>query len=413
MLRSQLQDAAVSTAKASGHDTVEARHVVFAIARRFRNHGELGPLLDRARAALEPPGRSHTPPAMTEAATVLLASISTELDAVTAALSALRPSPDSGTRADGSGPVRLSGAEAQPAAAAQPVEATRTAAEDPADIMAELDGLVGLGPVKAQVRSVIAVVEANMHREKAGLAVVNPSLHLVFTGPPGTGKTTVARLVARLYGAVGALPGTGFIEATRADLVAGYVGQTAIKTTELINRTRPGVLFIDEAYALAPSGNVDFGNEAIATLVKAMEDHRSELALVVAGYADEMADFIGSNPGLRSRFRTYIDFPDYSAAELLRIFQRFTETAGLALTAEALDKAAGVFAEVTRRPNFGNARFARSLFEQAYARMASRAAADGRMEIAELTELQAEDITLDAETLQRERPRIGFLKNDR
>jgi SpoVK/Ycf46/Vps4 family AAA+-type ATPase len=277
-------------------------------------------------------------------------------------------------------------------------------------VLKELDSLIGMDAVKAQVRSVIAVVQANTERVKAGMAAVNPSLHLVFTGPPGTGKTTVARLVARLYASTGALPGSGFTEATRADLIAGYVGQTALKTTEVINKTRPGVLFIDEAYSLSPMGNVDFGGEAIATLVKAMEDNRNELALIVAGYADEMGEFINSNPGLRSRFRTYINFPDYAAPELILIFRQFVETSGLKLGDGALEKAASVFTEVARRPNFGNARFARSLFEQAYARMAARAAADGVVDVSELHTLEPADIVLDADTLQREQARIGFHK---
>ena len=414
MLRAQIQDSAISAAKQYGHPAVEPRHVVFALVKRFREHPELGKYLEQARQALEPHGGSHIAPTISEAATTLLGSITGDTDAIAAALAALKAGtpPAAGGESSG-GQARESGAQPQPATTgAKPAEPAATKTETTADILKELDSLIGLGAVKAQVRSVIAVVQANTERVKAGLSPVNPSLHLVFTGPPGTGKTTVARLVARLYASTGALPGAGFTEATRTDLIAGYVGQTALKTTEVINKTKPGVLFIDEAYALAPTSHVDFGSEAIATLVKAMEDYRSELALIVAGYADEMAEFIGSNPGLRSRFRTYIAFPDYSAPELVQIFQGFVLGSGLTLPDDARQKAADVFAEVTRRPNFGNARFARSLFEQAYARMAGRAAADGVVDVSELHTLAPDDIVLDADALNRERARIGFNKAD-
>lgn len=408
MLRTEIQDSALSAAKQYGHPAVEPRHVLFALAKRFRDHAEVGKYLAQARAALEPQGGSFGAPTMSEAATTLLGSFSTDSEAIAAALAAFKggsaptENQDSGT----GGQARQSGA--QPQAAPETKTAPPAKKETTAEVLKELDALIGLGAVKAQVRSVMAVVQANTERVKAGLAPVNPSLHLVFTGPPGTGKTTVARLVARLYAAAGALPGSGFTEATRTDLIAGYVGQTAIKTTEVITKTRPGVLFIDEAYALAPSSTVDFGSEAIATLVKAMEDYRSELALIVAGYADEMAEFINSNPGLRSRFRTYITFPDYAAPELLQIFQGFVTSSGLTLTPEAVEKASKVFDDVTRRANFGNARFARSLFELAYARMAGRAAADGTVDVSELHTLTADDIVLDTEALERERAKIGF-----
>jgi Holliday junction resolvasome RuvABC ATP-dependent DNA helicase subunit len=408
MLRTEIQDSALSAAKQYSHPAVEPRHVLFALAKRFRDHADVGKYLAQARAALEPPGGHIGAPTISEAATALLGSFSSDSEAIAAALAAFR----GGSGPAGSGDSGAGGQARQSGAQVQATPETKTATpatkETTADVLRELDQLIGLGAVKAQVRSVIAVVQANTERTKAGLAPVNPSLHLVFTGPPGTGKTTVARLVARLYAAAGALPGSGFTEATRTDLIAGYVGQTAIKTTEVIAKTRPGVLFIDEAYALAPTSTVDFGSEAIATMVKAMEDYRSEFAVIVAGYADEMAEFINSNPGLRSRFRTYISFPDYAAAELLQIFQGFVTASGLTLTPDAAQKAANVFDDVTRRANFGNARFARSLFELAYARMAGRAASDGTEDVSELHTLTADDIQLDTDALERERARIGF-----
>lgn len=407
LLRAELLDAAVSAAKAYGHERVETRHVMFAIARRFRARPEAGALLDGARQALEPRGSSSSVPVASPEATALLESVATERDAVAALAQALkggRPedAAQAGTQARQSAQVQVAQAQAAP----PPVSGSK--AENTADILAELDGLIGLGAVKAQVRNVIAVVQANTERVKAGLAPVNPSLHLVFTGPPGTGKTTVARLVARLYASTGALPGSGFTEATRADLIAGYVGQTAIKTTELIQRTRPGVLFIDEAYALTPRSGVDFGTEAIATLVKAMEDHRDELAVIVAGYEDEMAEFVASNPGLRSRLKTYIGFPDYTPQELLLIFERFAREAGIALAEGVREKAERVMAEAVGQEAFGNARFVRSLFEQAYARMAARAASDGRVSVSELRAITPKDVVLDLDGLRRERRRIGF-----
>jgi Cdc6-like AAA superfamily ATPase len=405
MNRSVISDGAVSAAKAYCHAAVEPRHVLFVLARHFREHPECAGLLDAAKRGLEPRGNSYGTPSMSEAATALLDTLKSDADGI----AALRQAFADGAPSAGAGAVGGQAAKTAEEAAprAQP-QAAATAAESVADVLAELDALTGLDPVKAQVRRIIAVVQANAEREKAGLRPVKPGLHLVFTGPPGTGKTTVARLVARLYAAAGALPGSRFTEATRADLIAGYVGQTAIKTQELINRTRPGVLFIDEAYSLTPSSGVDYGYEAIATLVKAMEDHRDDFAVIVAGYGEEMQEFIESNPGLRSRFKTYIDFPDYNAGELGEIFGRMAHEVGIALGPGVLEKAAEVFAGASGKRSFGNARFARSLFEQAYAHMATRAAHDGAVTVDELTTLQPEDIDTDLSMLPSDPRRIGF-----
>jgi Cdc6-like AAA superfamily ATPase len=410
MLRSHLNDGALAAAKGWSHEAVEPRHVGYAIARHFRERPEVAVLQAQARAALEPRGTSVRVPVVSDEARALLDSITSDADAVTALHDMLGEAPPSeahtGTPHDGAAQaVDAPAADAQVASGAM---ASAHAPETVADVLAELDALVGLATVKAQVRQVVAVVQANRARIDAGLTPVNPGLHLVFTGPPGTGKTTVARLVARLYAASGALPGSRFTEVDRSDLVAGYVGQTAMKTADVLRRTRPGVLFVDEAYSLTPSHASDFGAEAIATLVKAMEDHRDDLAVIVAGYREEMTHFVESNPGLRSRLKTFVAFPDYAPGELGRIFTGFVESAGLSLADGALEKAEALFEEAIGRADFGNARFARSLFEQAYARMALRAAADGTIDVAELTELQPDDVRGGDDGPSSARPSIGF-----
>jgi SpoVK/Ycf46/Vps4 family AAA+-type ATPase len=254
-------------------------------------------------------------------------------------------------------------------------------------LLGQLDGLTGLAQVKAEVRQLIDVVRAEQMRRAAGLPVSTVSRHLVFTGNPGTGKTTVARLLGQLYAAIGILRTGQLVEVTRSDLVAGYVGQTAIKTTEAVRRALGGVLFIDEAYALtrqAGSGQ-DYGQEAVDTLVKLMEDHRDELVVIAAGYGEEMAQFISSNPGLPSRFPRTIHFPDYNTDELVSIFEGMCEHDSYQACADAIDAVRQYLARLPRTRGFGNGRLVRNLFEAALARQASRIVASGGSDLTTLT----------------------------
>ena len=245
------------------------------------------------------------------------------------------------------------------------------------ELLAELDGLCGLEQVKQDVKSLINLVKVRRLREEAGLPVPPMSLHLVFLGNPGTGKTTVARLLARLYHAIGVLPKGQLVEVDRSGLVAGFVGQTALKTQEVIQKAIGGVLFIDEAYALVNQDNGnDFGREVIEVLLKNMEDHRKDLVAIVAGYSQLMEKFIHSNPGLESRFNKYFYFEDYDGAQLFTILQSMCVKNGYVLTpeGEALARRELMALYEDRDENFGNARDVRNLFEQAVARQSDRVA---------------------------------------
>ena len=245
------------------------------------------------------------------------------------------------------------------------------------ELLAELDGLCGLEQVKQDVKSLINLVTVRRLREEAGLPVPPMSLHLVFLGNPGTGKTTVARLLARLYHAIGVLPKGQLVEVDRSGLVAGFVGQTALKTQEVIQKAIGGVLFIDEAYALVNQDNGnDFGREVIEVLLKNMEDHRKDLVVIVAGYSQLMEKFIHSNPGLESRFNKYFYFEDYDGAQLFTILQSMCVKNGYVLTpeGEALARRELMALYEDRDENFGNARDVRNLFEQAVARQSDRVA---------------------------------------
>lgn len=245
------------------------------------------------------------------------------------------------------------------------------------ELLAELDGLCGLEQVKQDVKSLINLVKVRRLREEAGLPVPPMSLHLVFLGNPGTGKTTVARLLARLYHAIGVLPKGQLVEVDRSGLVAGFVGQTALKTQEVIQKAIGGVLFIDEAYALVNQDNGnDFGREVIEVLLKNMEDHRDDLIVIAAGYSGLMEKFIHSNPGLESRFNKYFYFEDYDGAQLFTILQSMCVKNGYVLTpeGEALARRELMALYEDRDENFGNARDVRNLFEQAVARQSDRVA---------------------------------------
>ncbi|HEX2047586.1 MAG TPA: AAA family ATPase [Acidimicrobiales bacterium] len=276
-------------------------------------------------------------------------------------------------------------AEAEPD---EPLEPPRPLEE----LLAELDGLVGLAAVKAEVKLVTNLLRVEKLRTERGMPVVEHSRHLVFTGNPGTGKTTVARLLAQIYRTLGVVEKGQLVETDRSGLVAGYIGQTAIKVKEVFTKALGGVLLIDEAHALARGEERDFGHEAIDMIVKLMEDHRDDVVLIVAGYPDEMATFLDANPGLRSRFPKTIFFDDYSNEELVRIFVGMAEKSHYKPTEEAQAK---VLAYVSARPRdrgFGNARMVRNLFEAAVSAHASRVVELGEVTDEALVTLEAADI---------------------
>ena len=272
----------------------------------------------------------------------------------------------------------------------------------------QLAELIGLSAVKKDVRELVNLVKTQKLRKEKGLRTVPVSLHLVFSGNPGTGKTTVARILAQLYKEIGVLSKGQLVEVDRSGLVAGYVGQTAIKTQKKIEEAKGGILFIDEAYTLAKDGGNDFGQEAIDTVLKAMEDNREDLVVIVAGYTDLMEKFINSNPGLKSRFNKYINFDDYTAGELMAIFEMNCRKYSYEMTPEARE---AVEAEIREREahkgeNFANARDVRNLFEAIITNQASRVAAMDDPSDKDLMTILPEDLT-DFEETEEEKKDAG------
>ncbi len=306
-----------------------------------------------------------------------------------------------GLRAAGSGEsdseAPVANHEPQQAIQPQPMEAPLQERQDPPEdieaLKKELNEYIGLTSVKKEVESLMNLVTVQKLRKDNDLPVEDLSLHMVFSGNPGTGKTMIARLMARIYRSLGILSKGQLVEVDRSGLVAGYVGQTALKTAEVIAKAMGGVLFIDEAYALTTRGGADYGQEAVDTLLKAMEDHREDLIIIVAGYTELMDEFVNSNPGLESRFNRFMIFPDYSVQEMMDIFTMRCSKSGYCLAENATELLRTLLALFSLdQKGFGNARGVRNLFERAVSAQANRLAGQDSVTREELMLLTDDDI---------------------
>ena len=397
-VRSSIEDSAVGIAKGHDHGEVSELHVLRALLTKFGTDsaGVTNKDVDNKLVQLKS-APSSVIAISAEAATVLSRIGNEEPAGIIS---------DLVTKHFGEvATAKISMDQAPTESISQATPASEVTAETLQKAMSELNSLIGLDGVKDQIAKLMNMHEANNIREKQSLPRIPVGLHLVFTGSPGTGKTTVARIVAQMYQAIGLLPGGQLVEVDRSTLVAGYVGQTALKVQEAINKARGGVLFIDEAYALSADRGAGYGDEAISTLVKAMEDQRDSLAIIVAGYHEPMQEFIASNQGLKSRFQNTISFADYKTSELLDIFKVIAGGYKITLTDDVLKAIEKYFDEVKPSGDMGNARYVRNLFEKMYLNLSNRAASDGNIELHELVEFAVEDIPAPDGV---KKPTIGF-----
>ena len=298
-----------------------------------------------------------------------------------------KAAPKTPDKTPGKAPEKKSGGPEQPSETPEPLPK-----EDMKDLLAELDGYIGLQTVKEEVHNLINMASVYQLRRQHDLPTTDMSLHLVFTGNPGTGKTMMARMMARIYRSLDILSRGQLVEVDRSGLVAGYVGQTAIKTQKVIEKAMGGVLFIDEAYALNGRSENDFGQEAIDTILKAMEDHRDDLVVIVAGYTDLMDRFIHSNPGLESRFNRFLLFDDYTIDEMVEIFRMQCKKGCYQLTEEAQPLIRDYIAEESADDSFGNARGVRNLFEHVLVAQNNRLATMEKITREDLMTITADDV---------------------